>query len=286
MTYRFVVGMVVAMGLMLARATTTIGQSPLGPPVPDVGIDQHLDQNVPLDLAFRDEQGRAARLGDYFGDKPVVLVLAYYQCPMLCTQVLNGLTRTASALPWPAGEKYRIVVVSIDPTETAELAAAKKRTYLKLYTYRNTAAGWSFLTGDEANIKRLADAVGYRYRYDPVTRQYAHGSGIMVLTPGGKLSRYFYGIDYPTRDLRLALVEASEGKIGSPVDQVLLLCFHYDPLTGKYGLAIMNVLRVLGAATVAALGSFIVINVRRDRLRHRGSDRSDSLEPDEPPPAA
>ncbi|HEX4129263.1 MAG TPA: SCO family protein [Pirellulales bacterium] len=249
----------------LSFAAPLRAQPPIPAPLLDVGIDQHLNEQLPLDLAFRDEQGRAVKLGDYFGSRPVVLILAYYQCPMLCTQVLNGITRTASAMPWPAGEKYHIVVVSIDPTETPGLAAAKKRSYQQLYAYRNAADGWSFLTGDEPQIERLAAAVGYRYRYDPKSKQYAHGSGIMIATPEGKLSRYFYGIDYPTRDLRLALVEASEGKIGSPVDRFLLLCFHYDPLTGRYGVAIMNVIRALGVATVAVLGAFIAMSLRRER---------------------
>jgi protein SCO1/2 len=256
---------IVVATMVMAAATQARAQAPIPPIMKDVGIDQKLDGQVPLDLVFRDSDGHEATLGEHFGSKPVILVLAYYQCPMLCTQVLNGLTRTASALPWPAGDKYRIVVVSIDPTEDPSLAAAKKRSYLHLYTHRDAEEGWRFLTGDQANIERLAEAVGYRYRYDERSKQYAHGSGIMIVTPEGKLSRYFYGIDYPSRDVRLALVEASEGKIGSPVDAFLLLCFHYDPLTGRYGLAIINMLRVAGVATVAALGAFMFVNLRRER---------------------
>jgi protein SCO1/2 len=255
--------------LVIVVSVACVSRAVAEPPSPSlvsaIGIDQHLGEKLPLDLKFKDDHGKDVTLGECLDGKPTILVLAYYQCPMLCTQVLNSLTRSASALPWPAGEKFRIVVASIDPTETTDMAAAKKRSYVQLYTHRDAAAGWSFLTGDQTNIERLAQAVGFRYHYDEKSKQYAHASGIMVVTPSGELSRYFYGLDYPTVDLRLALVEASEGHIGSPVDQFLLLCFHYDPLTGRYGLAIMNMLRFLGAATVVVLGTFIAVNLRRER---------------------
>lgn len=216
----------------------------------DVGIDQKLNDSIPLNLTFRDEHGRPVELAQYFGSKPVILSLVYYNCPMLCTQVLNGLTRSLKQIPMSVGEEFNVVTVSIDPTERPVLADAKQTLYAGMYGRPGAAKGWHFLTGEDAQIKRLAQAVGFRYAYDPDSHQYAHASGIMVLTPEGKLSRYFYGIQYPERDLRLGLVEASAGKIGSPVDQVLLFCYHYDPHTGKYGLLISRVIQLSAAVTV------------------------------------
>jgi len=231
----------------------------------EVGIDQKLNEPVPLDLEFRDETGKTVQLRDYFGEKPVVLSLVYYECPMLCTMVLNGLLRSFRALTFDVGKDFTVVTVSFDPRETPALAAAKKKTYIEGYGRPVAADGWHFLTGDEASIKRLTQAVGFRYVYDEETKQFAHASGIMVLTPQGKLARYFYGIEYAPKDLRLGLVEASAGKVGSPVDQVLLYCYHYDPQTGKYGVVIMNVLRLAGGATVLILGAFMFVMFRRDR---------------------
>lgn len=216
----------------------------------DVGIDQKLNDSIPLNLTFRDEHGKPVELAQYFGSKPVILSLVYYSCPMLCTQVLNGLTRSMKQIPMSIGEEFNVVTVSIDPTERPVLADAKQTLYAGMYGRPGAANGWHFLTGEDAQIKRLAQSVGFRYAYDPDSHQYAHASGIMVLTPEGKLSRYFYGIQYPERDLRLGLVEASEGKIGSPVDQVLLFCYHYDPHTGKYGLLISRVIQLSAAVTV------------------------------------
>jgi protein SCO1/2 len=235
----------------------------------EVRFDQRLDTLLPLELTFRDERGAVRPLRMYFGEKPVVLALVYYRCPMLCTQVLNGLVTSLRALELSAGKDFEVVLVSIDPRETPAMALKKKQSYLHRYGRPESAAGWHFLTGDQENIERLAAAVGYQYRYDPKSDQYAHASGLMVLTPQGRLARYFYGIDYPTRDLRLSLVEASAGKIGSPVDQVLLFCFHYDPATGRYGLAIVRLLRVAGMLTVAALGSFVALSLWRERRRRR-----------------
>ena len=227
-----------------------------------VGIDQKLNQTIPLNLAFRDENGNTVELGQYFGRKPVILTLVYYNCPMLCTQVLNGVESGLKELPTDIGKQFDVVTISIDPTESHVLAKVKKEMYVGMYGRPGAAEGWHFLTGDEAQIKQLADAVGFRYAYDPDTKQFAHASAIMLLTPEGKISRYFYGIQYPSRDLRLGLVEASEGKIGTPVDQVLLFCYHYDPATGKYGLLISRVIQAGGALTVLILGIAMLILFR------------------------
>jgi protein SCO1/2 len=230
----------------------------------DVGLDQKLGGSIPLDLIFRDEHGRAVTLGQFFEGKPVILTLVYYQCPMLCTEVLNGLLRSAKELPLQIGKDFTIVTVSIDPSERSVLAEVKHELYTGLYGRPGGPQGWHFLTGDEAQIKTLAQAVGFRYAYDSASGQFAHPSGIMLLTPAGKLARYFYGIRYPSRDLRLGLVEASQGTIGSPVDQILLYCYHYDPATGKYGLLISRLIKAAGALTVLSLGLVIAILFRRE----------------------
>ena len=230
-----------------------------------IRIDQKLDAQVPLDLAFVDERGQAATLGQYVGTRPVVLALVYYECPMLCTQVLNGLTSALTVLKFDAGREFDVLAVSFDPGETAGLARDKKRTYLERYGRPGTEAGWHFLTGRQPEIDRLTDAVGFRYAYDQKTDQYAHAATIIVLTPQGRVSRYFYGIEYAPRDLRLGLVEASENRIGTVVDQALLLCYHYDPSEGKYGVAIMNVMRLVGLLTIIGVGVFVVAALRRER---------------------
>jgi protein SCO1/2 len=234
-----------------------------------VGIDQKLNTQVPLDLGFRDEAGRAVTLGEYFGKKPVVMALVYYDCPMLCTQVLNGLASALQVLKFDAGREFNVVLVSIDPKETPQLAAAKKKTYLERYQRSGAAAGWHFLTGEQAAIHRLAQSVGFRYAYDPKTGQYAHAAAILVLTPEGKIAQYYHGIEYPPRDLRLGLVEASKNRIGSVVDRVLLYCYHYDPAKGRYGAVAMNILRLAGLATLLAMGSFIFLSLRRDFAQQR-----------------
>jgi protein SCO1 len=228
----------------------------------DVGIDQKLNDSVPLDLAFRDEAGETVKLGQFFGDKPVVLSLVYYNCPMLCTQVLNGMERSLKDVPMDIGKQFSVVTVSIDPTERPALASAKRALYTGLYGRPGATQGWHFLTGDEPQIKQLANAVGFRYVYDPASKQFAHASAIMILTPQGKISRYLYGIQYATRDLRLGLVEASEGKIGTPVDQILLFCYHYDAATGKYSLLISRVLKAAGIFTVLVIGIGIFLLAR------------------------
>jgi protein SCO1/2 len=236
-------------------------------PAQDVGLDQKLGAEVPLDLSFRDETGRSVKLGDCFGGKPVILSLVYFECPMLCTEVLNEEVHVLRALSLEPGKDFELVTVSIDPRETPELAAKKKQKYLAEIDKPALAGAWHFLVGDEAQIQALAHAVGFRYVFDEVQQQYAHAGGIIVLTPKGIASRYFYGIEYLPRDVRLALVEAGEGKVGSMVDQFLMLCFHYDPVTGKYGLAILTIVRFFGIATVVALVLYIARNWRRDAKR-------------------
>ena len=232
-----------------------------------VAFDQRLGESVDLDLVFRDEAGRNIRLRDCVRDRPVLVALVYYECPMLCTMVLNGLAGCLNALQFDAGREFDIVTVSFDPGETAAMAAAKKKTYLERYQRPTAAGGWHFLTGDAAAIEALAASIGFRYTYDPATDQYAHASGIVALTPQGRISRYFYGIEYAPRDVRLGLVEAADGKIGSVVDQVLLYCFHYDPATGTYGAAVMRLVRGGGILIVAALASFLLVMRRRERSR-------------------
>ena len=239
-----------------------------------VGIDQHLNEAVPLDLHFRDEAGNTVRLGDYFGKRPVILSLVYYRCPMLCGEVLSGLTTSLNILSFNLGRDYDVVTVSIDPRETPDVAAKMRAVYLRRYKKHNPEApqGWHFLTGEQSQIEQLTSAVGFRYVYDPRIDQYAHASGIQVITPDGRLAQYFYGIEYSARDLRLGLIEASQNHIGTVVDQIILLCYHYDPNTGHYGAIVMRVLRLAGVATVLLLGGFVFIMVRRDvRAGHEAS---------------
>jgi protein SCO1/2 len=239
----------------------------------EVGIDQKLNDTIPLSLTFRDEHGKTVQLAQYFGSKPVILTLVYYNCPMLCTQVLNGLDRSLELLPMSIGKDFDVLTVSIDPTDRPVLAEAKQAVYTGMYNRPGAASGWHFLTGDEPQIKALADSVGFRYAYDADSKQYAHASGIMLLTPEGKLSRYFYGITYPERDMRLGLDDASNGRIGSPVDQILLFCYHYDPHTGKYGLVISRALQLGGLLTVLIGGIFLVVLFRGEHyaLSRRGA---------------
>jgi protein SCO1/2 len=230
-----------------------------------IGIDQRLNAQVPLDLPFVDESGREVRLGEYFGKRPVILALVYYECPMLCTQVLNGLVSALGTLTFDAGREFDVVAVSINPREGPGLATQKKAAYVERYGRPHTAPGWHFLTGREEDIRRLADTVGFRYAYDAEIGQYAHGAGVEVLTPKGVVSRYFYGIEYSPRDIRLGLIEASEERIGTPVDDVLLLCFHYDPATGKYGATALGMVRIGAVLTVAAFLVFLAVSLRRER---------------------
>lgn len=245
----------------------------LPPALRSVSIDQRLNEQVPLDLTFRNELGQAVRLDAYFGSKPVILVLAYYRCPMLCNQVLNGLLDCLRKLSFDVGSQFQVVVVSFDPKESPPLAAAKKTTYIEQYGRPRAAGGWHFLTGDEASIRQLTQAVGFRYTYDATTTQYAHASGIMVVTPQGKLARYFFGVEYNPRDVQFAMMEATADRIGSPITQVLLFCYEYNPAAGTYTPAIRKLLQMAGILTVLALGTFILVSWKRERRRQLAPTR-------------
>lgn len=245
------------------------------PPPPQiiqqVGIDQRLNGQVPLDLTFMDEHGQDVALRQFFGERPVILALVYYDCPMLCNQVLNGLTQSLRVMSLNAGRDYDVVAVSFDPAEGPKLSSAKKLAYVSKYGREGSAEGWHFLTGRQESIAALTRAVGFRYRWDERSDQWAHGAGIVVLTPRGVISRYFYGIEYGVRDLRLGLVEASGNRIGGLADQLMLLCYQYDPLSGHYGAIALNAIRVAGVLTILALGTFIGVMLFRERrsaLRH------------------
>ncbi|HSL24109.1 MAG TPA: SCO family protein [Vicinamibacterales bacterium] len=245
------------------------------PPPPQiirqVGIDQRLNAQVPLDLTFMDEHGRGVALRQFFGKRPVILALVYYECPMLCNQVLNGLTQSLRVMSLNAGRDYDVVAVSFDPAEGPKLSSAKKLAYVSKYGREGSAGGWHFLTGRQESIAALTRAVGFRYRWDDRSDQWAHGAGVVVLTPTGVVSRYFYGIEYGVRDLRLGLVEASANRIGGLADQLMLLCYQYDPLSGHYGVIALNSIRAAGIVTIVALGTFIGVMLRRERrsaLRH------------------
>jgi len=282
-TNRKVAPSLVALALLFLCRVAAFGQesglpsgTPLqkGPPqdgkpkiLRDVGIDQRLNEQLPLDVPFTDETGRAVKIGDYFGSKPVVLALVYYSCPLLCNQVLNGLTSSLDIIRLDAGKEFNVVALSFDARDTTELAMSKKREYLKRYDRAGAEQGWHFLTGDQQSIDRVTEAVGFKYAFDEDTKQFAHASGIMVLTPGGKLARYFYGVEYYPKDLRLGIVEASENKIGTPVDRIMLYCFHYDPMTGKYGVVVMNVMRLAGVVTIIMLLALFIVLRRRDSSR-------------------
>jgi protein SCO1 len=270
---------------VMAPSDTPVITGPRSQPVPDllnmkggdrptpltrVTIEQRLNTQLPLDAPFRDESGRTVPLGSYFGKRPVVLALVYYECPMLCTQILNGMVRAAKILKFTPGQDYDVVAISFDARETSQQAAAKKAVYMKDFGRPETANGWHFLTGDLDSIKRVTDAVGFRYVWDVHSAQFAHASAIYVLTPEGRLSKYFYGIEYSPKDLRLGLVEASQNKIGNPVDQILLFCYHFDPHAAKYTPYALGLLRVVGAATFLAMGGFVFIMLRRER-RQKGN---------------
>jgi protein SCO1/2 len=255
--------------LALALLVVSRGEAQQRPPsaVPEARIDQRLDEQVPLELVFRDEEGRSRRLGEFFHGKPVVLVLAWYRCPRLCSLVLGGLSDSLKQIKdYEIGREFDVVTVSIDPREPHTLAAAKKQAHVEEYGRPGAELGWHFLTGDEEPIRRLADAVGFRYFYDAKKDEFAHASGVMVLTPAGRIARYYYGIKYVPLDLKFGLEDAAEGRIGSPVTRPLrLLCFDYDPATGRYSVAILRLMRLGGVLTIAAIGSLVVIAWRRSR---------------------
>jgi protein SCO1 len=245
--------LIVAVLVVAFGFTTAPAAAPLNV-LRDVRIDQRLDSQLPLELTFRDENGKAVRLGDYFDSRPVVLVLAYYRCPMLCTQVLNGLVKTMQEMNLELGKQYRVLTVSFDPSEGPELAARKKATYSESYARPGVDDGWHFLTGEDEAIAKLTKAAGFRYVFDPEKNQYAHGSCIMIVTPLGRISHYFMGIDFPSRDVRLALIEASQGRIGTAVDRLLLLCYHFDPTTGRYTGSAMAFVRISAIVTMLLIG--------------------------------
>lgn len=232
----------------------------------NVGIDQHLNAQIPLDLNFVDENGQPVQLRQYFGQKPVIITMVYFQCPMLCSQVLSGLTFTLNGMSnFNVGQEFNVLTVSFDPRDTPQAARENKERYLKRYRRSGSDQGWHFLTGKKDQIDTLAQALGFRYVWDQENQQFAHGSGIMLITPDGHIAQYYYGIEYDPRNVRLGLVEASKGKIGTIVDQILLYCYHYDPRQGKYGAAVFNILRASALATVLVLGGFMLLMFRRER---------------------
>ena len=260
-----------AISLLTASSSAQINSGMMSPPantrpprLENVGIEQHLDAQLSPDLTFRDDTGKTVKLGDYFGHKPLILNLVYYNCTMLCGEALAGLSSAMRLIKFDVGNEFDVVTVSFDPRETPDIAAAKKLDYVKRYGRPNAAAGWHFLTGQPESINALTKAVGFQYQYDAKSNQYAHATAIMVLTPQGRISRYFYGVDFPPKDLRMGLVEASQGKIGNAVDAVLLYCYHYDPQTGKYGAMVANILRLTAAATILLLGGLLFILWRLD----------------------
>jgi protein SCO1/2 len=238
-----------------------------------VGITQNLNAQIPADLEFRDETGKSVHLGEFFGKNPIVLSLVYFDCPALCTEVLNGELRTMKAIALDLGKDFEAVTVSFEPKDTPALAKAKRDVYLGQYGRPGAADHWHFLTGEQRSIDTLTNVAGFRYAYDSSAKQYAHAAAILIVTPDGRIDRYFYGVQYPARDLRLGLVEASEGKIGTLTDQALLYCYQYDPMTGRYGMVVMNVLRAAGGLTVLALGLFMLMMFLRER-KHASSAAS------------
>jgi protein SCO1 len=253
----------------------------MGPPasakpvgMDDVGIQQRLQQQIPLDLTFRDESGKTVQLGDYIGKKPVILNFVYYRCPMLCPELLIGLESSLKVLKFNVGKEFDVVTVSFDPNDTPQVAAAKKAEILKRYGRPGAENGWHFLTGQAQSITALAEAAGFKYRFDKKTGQFAHATAIMVLTSDGKLSQYYYGVDFSPKDLRLSLIQASDNKIGTVTDAVLLYCFHYDPATGKYSVLIGHVIQVAGGLTIVLLGGMLLLLSKRGpdhQLRRQGS---------------
>ena len=273
----------IALLLLPFSAPAQINSGITSPPVNErppllqnVGIEQHLDAQIPGDLAFVDDSGKPVKLGDYFGRKPLILNLVYFNCTMLCGEELSGLASAMKLLKFDAGNEFDVITVSFDPRETPVMAAEKKKDYVHRYGRANAASGWHFLTGQATSIDALTKAVGFQYHYDPKTNQYAHATAIMILTPQGHISRYLYGVDFPPKDLRMGLVEASAAKIGNPVDAVLLYCYHYNPETGKYGAVIGNILRLAGALTIILLGGLILALWRLDRAAARKAARKET----------
>ena len=240
------------------------------PQLENVSFKQKLDTQLPLDTHFKDENGRDVTLGQYFdGTRPVVLAFVYYSCPMLCTQIMNGVSRTIKVLPFTPGKDFDVVFISFDPRDKPETASAKKIALMNYWSMQNQSGAWHFLTGEEPQIKRVTSAAGFFYMWDERSQQYAHLSGLLVLTPDGRLSRYFYGVEYSPKEVRLALVESGEGRVGSVIDELLLYCYHYDPSQGRYGVIVMNLVRLGGVLTLLALGGFIYFMRRQEKLHPR-----------------
>jgi protein SCO1/2 len=266
MNSRFHIAMLLAL-IGVAAFSTSAQQATTPAILSKVGITQNLNAQIPPGLVFRDETGNSVRIGDFFGQKPIVLSLVYFDCPALCTEVLNGELRTMKAISLDLGKDFDAVTVSFEPKDTPPLAKAKRDVYAGLYGRPGAADHWHFLTGDRQSIDALTNVAGFHYAYDSSIRQYAHAAAILVLTPNGRIDRYFYGVQYPARDVRLGLVEASEGKIGTLTDHALLYCYQYDPMTGKYGVVVMNVLRAAGGLTVLVLVIFMIMMFLRERKR-------------------
>lgn len=271
------IAVLLAPPLALAAETAPGGVGPSAatrpPDLKNVGFEPELNARMPFDVLFQDESGRSVRLGDYFQGKPVVLAFVYYRCPMLCNQVEQGVVGTLRMLSFNPGRDYQVVFISFDPRDTWEMAAEKKKAALSRFGRRETESGWHFLTGDRASIDRATEAANFRYSFSPKTGLFAHASGVLVLTPDGRISRYFYGVEYPGRDMRLGLVDASEGKIGTPIDRVLLFCYQYDPSTATYSAAILKLVRLGGVLTIVCLVAGILIARRRETLLARKIDR-------------
>lgn len=257
-----------ARGFAMQLAAAPPGTSQLPPTLRDVRVDQKLNQAIPLDLTFRDETGATVPLRKYFGQRPVILALVYYNCPMLCGELLRGLTGSLETISFTTGKEFDVLAVSFDPSDTPATAAAQKAQLVKRYRRQGSESGWHFLVGDQASITALTSAVGFHYAYDTRQKQFAHGAAIAVLTPAGVISQYFYGIEFAPRDLRLSLVEASHNRIGNVIDEILLYCYHYDPRLAKYGAMTVNMLRIGAVVTMALLFGFIGLMFWRDSRKH------------------
>ena len=268
--YTCVLGLVVFLALTSLVSAQSMTGGILGPSasvrppgLKNVGIEQRLNEQIPLGLTFRDETGKAVRLADYLGKKPVILSLVYYRCPMLCSELLAGLESAVKVLKFDAGKEFDVLTVSFDPKDTPELATAKKAEILKRYNRAGAADGWHFLTGPQESIDALTKAAGFQYQYDPKTGQFAHSTAIMILTPEGRIAQYYYGVEFPPKDLRLGLIQASESKIGTLADQVVLYCYHYDPNTGKYSAIISRIIQLSGGLTILGIGAVLLLLFRR-----------------------
>lgn len=265
-------GWLLASGMAVAQGMGGPVYKPATPPpqiLSNISIDQNLKQQVPLDLPFKDENGRDVKLSDYFGSKPVILSLVYYECPMLCTETLNGMVSAFKVLKFDVGKEFNVVTISFDARETPALAAEKQKNYLRQYGRLGAEQGWHFLTGPQSSIDAVTKSVGFHYAWDQSTQQFAHATALFLLTPDGKIAQYYYGVEFSPRDLRFGIIEASQGKTGTVVDQVLLYCFHYDPRSGKYGAIITRVVQLAGGITILLLGGFLIAMFRLEPKHRR-----------------